>query len=400
MGRTDTRWPNSSQFDTAVQQAAFHPRGGLARATVSRTPNGLPRRFEGANAMAYLLVTPAGNSILRVFKQRPSSDVEGRYRALTRQANAGHPVFADARWLEKAVRIDGAWWPAVVMEYVEGQSLRAFVRAHLEDPRALEALADEWLRVVRLLAADGVEHCDLQHDNIKVGPDGRVRLVDLDAVWSRSLAAFTPNESGHPNYQHPERIRTSAWGPGTDPFSALVVLLSLRALAADPELWDDYHDDDNLIFTAAHFEQVMRDGLWFRLVSSRSLEVRRLTAQLARACGGRLSDVPGIAELAAPQVGQQVRPADWPVSGQSPAEPAPREAPPAPPAPPPTPAPASVGHPDGAAAAVPTPDETARLGGAPAPVPVPAPRHRAPPGGPGCGPWRSPWSRCWSSSRS
>ena len=385
MARTDMRWPNSSQFDTAVQLAAFHPGRELAGASVSSAPNGFLHRFEGANATAYLLRTRSADTILRCFKQRPSAEVEGRYRELAqRVAKAGHPVLAHARWLEQAVRIDGTWWPAVVMEHVGGKSLRAFVRARLDDPAALGALADEWLRIVRLLAADGLEHGDLQHDNIRVRADGRVRLIDLDAVWTPALAKFTPNESGHPNFQHPERLRTGSWGPGTDRFSALVVLLSLRALAADPELWDEYHDDDNLLFTAADFGRVMQDELWFRLASSRDLEVRRLTALLARACTGALADVPGTGELAGPRPGQPVRPPGWPEPRPA-APPGPRSTPspapdagPAPVAEPvqaPVPAPPTAPVPAGAPTAVRTPQDDDPAAHRP-PTPHPARRSR------------------------
>ena len=52
---------------------------------------------------------------------------------------------------------------------------------------------------------------------------------------------------GHKNYQHPKRTAED-YDDYVDNFPALVVYLSLLALAADPGLWS-FYNDDNLILT-------------------------------------------------------------------------------------------------------------------------------------------------------
>ncbi|WP_181233835.1 WD40 repeat domain-containing serine/threonine protein kinase [Enhygromyxa salina] len=67
----------------------------------------------------------------------------------------------------------------VAMEYVEGQSLREWVRA---SQRSVAQIIDVYLQAGRGLAAAhaaGIVHRDFKPDNVIVGDDGRVRVVDF-----------------------------------------------------------------------------------------------------------------------------------------------------------------------------------------------------------------------------
>ncbi|MFF3936905.1 hypothetical protein [Streptomyces phaeofaciens] len=313
MAESAPSWPDGAAFDKAVQLSAFPPHGRLDAAVVERN-GGLMRRMEGANAVAYVLRTPEGALVLRCFKDTPTPALRRRYEELEKRAaraggaDAGHPwVLADARWLDEAVRVDGRWWPAVVMEHVAGESLRAHLEAHAGRREELTLLAGRWREVLARLDGHGLAHGDLQHDNVRIADGGRIRLIDLDAVWTAEFAGEPPRECGHPHFQHPERFRhperlpAGGWDREIDRFSALVIQVSILALAVDPGLWDDFHNEDNLLFTAADFARPMDGPLWFRLAASRSVEVRRLTALLDAACRGSLGEVPSFRVLDVPE---------------------------------------------------------------------------------------------------
>ncbi|MCX5167037.1 hypothetical protein OG616_03295 [Streptomyces antibioticus] len=338
-------WPDVAAFDTAVQRAAFPRHGRLAGAVVERR-GGLMRRMEGANAVAYVLRASDGALVLRCFKERPTPALRLRYEALEKwaaRADAdaeGSWVPADAEWVEEAVRIDDHWWPAVVMEHVAGDSLRAHLEARAGRREELTLLADRWRGVLAWLDGLGMAHGDLQHDNVRIEEGGRIRLIDLDAVWTSELSAEAPREYGHPHFQHPERLRDGHGDRTADRFSALVIQASILALAVDPGLWDDFHNEDNLLFTAEDFALPMATPLWFRLAASRSVEVRRLTALLDGACRGPLSEVPPFRELDAPEPTAASAPsAGWTLTTPVPAPPI---APPLVPVPPAVPAPPTI----------------------------------------------------------
>ena len=65
---------------------------------------------------------------------------------------------------------DGKWYPLIIMEWVQGETLFQWLRARsLEGNReAIAAVADRWLEAVQELSDNSVAHGDLQHANVMV----------------------------------------------------------------------------------------------------------------------------------------------------------------------------------------------------------------------------------------
>ena len=157
------------------------------------------------------------------------------------------------------------------------------------------------MATVRGLGARRVAHGDLQHDNILIRRDGRFQLIDYDGMFVPAMRdlELQASEVGRPAYQHPERggppSNLDHFDERLDDFAALVILLSLAAVNA--ELWDEYHDDENLIIGAFDLraprespvltELAMRPppvGALARLVSSRSPRGASKTYRGSRQC--------------------------------------------------------------------------------------------------------------------
>ncbi len=78
--------------------------------------------------------------------------------------------------------------------------------------------------------------------------------MDLDGLWIPPLKDDPAEEYGHAHFQHPERVKSRYWGRRMDGFSALVVEVSVLALAIEPDLWDRYNDGgNNLILLSEDF---------------------------------------------------------------------------------------------------------------------------------------------------
>jgi eukaryotic-like serine/threonine-protein kinase len=95
-------------------------------------------------------------------------------------------------------------------------------------------------------------------------------------VWVPSLRS-APREVGHAAYQHPRHV-PSYWGPSVDAFPATLVYLSLRALAAEPALWDRFHTDDTLLLRYEDLTDARSSRVWGALAASPESLVRSLTA--------------------------------------------------------------------------------------------------------------------------
>ena len=275
-------WPTATDYVQAVQMSAGPLQvTGLRDARLVRDSFGMPASSSGQNAVVFEFSHPSGSLALRCFTRSPS-DAAARYRALAPAlANAKSEVVAPARWVHSAVEVAGERWPAVVMPWVPGVPLNITVEHLLHDPPGLQTLADALRDAVSDLARAGLAHGDLQCGNILVDPSGELHLVDLDGFYVPAIAR-PPGELGHPDFQHPHRAARD-WGPDIDAFSILVIDLSLRALASDPDLWR-FNSGENLILTREDYEQPRHTPIWQELAASVDPEVVRLTNLLADCC--------------------------------------------------------------------------------------------------------------------
>jgi eukaryotic-like serine/threonine-protein kinase len=122
--------------------------------------------------------------------------------------------------------------PFMVFEYVEGESLRAYLRRQGPLP------ADEVLRIGGELAetleyvhAQGIVHRDLKPENILIGPGGRVTLTDFGIALRQASRRLTfshlTNAVGTPDYMAPEQVRGERGDARTDVYALGVVLFEL-----------------------------------------------------------------------------------------------------------------------------------------------------------------------------
>ncbi|GAA3561906.1 Stk1 family PASTA domain-containing Ser/Thr kinase [Microlunatus spumicola] len=121
--------------------------------------------------------------------------------------------------------------PYIVMEYVEGQTLRDVVnaRAPLDPVEALDLLEP----VVAALAAAhdaGLVHRDVKPENVLIGARGRVKVADFGlakAISSQTQTATQGLLIGTVSYLPPELVTSGHADARSDVYSAGVVLFEL-----------------------------------------------------------------------------------------------------------------------------------------------------------------------------
>ena len=194
-----------------------------------------PTLARGSSAVVFQASVEGRPQALRCYIRDDASSRD-RYSALDAYL-AGYdlsPYVSGATWLDGAIQVNRATWPVLTMDWIDGRTLNEYVDFLVtsSNAAALTTLAAKWRELVALLQRSEFAHGDLQHGNVMVDQEGRLRLVDFDGVWIPQLAGQSPpTEFGHPNYQHPLQ---HAWDRWLDTFSALVIYLSLVALGKDP----------------------------------------------------------------------------------------------------------------------------------------------------------------------
>jgi serine/threonine protein kinase len=293
--RSGRPWPTPTDYVGAVQDSAALLDADLRSATLRRDSMGMPVSAVGQSAIVFQMDSPDGPIALRCYTRQPDQGAE-RYEALGRHLlrNPCHDLVA-AHWVESALRVGEEARPAVTMPWVPGRPVNLVLEDNLDRPEELRRFADGWLQMLERLRRANLAHGDLQNGNVLVDGDMTIRLVDLDGVWVPELDGQDPAEIGHPHFQHPGR--TSAdWGRDVDAFAGLVVYLSTIGLASDQDLWD-YHNGENLIFTAADFGAPGDSSVWTALTHSENPEVRALTNTLADICRSTRPPRASVAEL-------------------------------------------------------------------------------------------------------
>jgi predicted Ser/Thr protein kinase len=117
----------------------------------------------------------------------------------------------------------------IAMELVEGRDLSDVIT--LREPMALERKLDlviEVLDGLQFAHQRGVIHRDVKPSNVRVVPDGRVKIMDFGiARLQSSEASDAASIVGTPTYMAPEQITNGAITPATDVFSVGCMLYEL-----------------------------------------------------------------------------------------------------------------------------------------------------------------------------
>jgi formylglycine-generating enzyme required for sulfatase activity len=262
---------------------------------VACTSLGLPMLWSGNFADVYKIHCPAtGNTWALKCFTRAITGRQERYRQVAAQLEAAAlPFTVPFVYLERGIQVRGRWFPAIKMQWVQGQTLNRFVEESLDKPSMLRQLLDLWPKLAARLRDARIAHADLQHGNVLLvpTPDGKLalRLIDYDGMWVPSLAGAPSGELGHPAYQHPQRQRQGTYNADLDRFSHLVIYTAVHALAAGlGELWQRFNNDENLLFREGDFQCPERSELFQTLWADIDSDVHALAGHLVLACTGPL----------------------------------------------------------------------------------------------------------------
>jgi serine/threonine protein kinase len=156
----------------------------------------------------------------------------------------------------------------VAMEYVEGPTLRGWMKS----PHTWAERRDVLLQAARGLAAAhdrGVTHRDFKPENVIVGRDGRVRVLDFGLAKLAPRTAGRPDDTtdtqigaiaGTPRYMAPEQLRGQGASPASDQWAFCVAAYEL-AYDARPFEGDVFADVAAAVLTQQPREPPPKDDV-------------------------------------------------------------------------------------------------------------------------------------------
>jgi hypothetical protein len=299
-------WPASQDYNEAIQSPATsfsdpELKGGRAITNAL----GIPRPLSGNFADVYEFECPQTQSkwAIKCFTRKVNG-LRERYAEISRfLRQAGLPFMVPFRYIPQGIRVRGKWYPILKMRWIEGQLLNEFVRANLDRPARLQALSDVWKRMARRLREVKIAHADLQHGNVMLVPGTKdnslaIKLIDYDGMVVPALSARPSGEVGHPNYQHPQRLKEGTYNAEVDRFPVLVVATALRALTVGgAKLWEQHDNGDNLLFKESDLRAPAESALFNDLRRIGDAELCSLVELLTQAAGSPLAACPLVEEM-------------------------------------------------------------------------------------------------------
>jgi hypothetical protein len=269
----------------------------LASGQVVRQRNGEPLARSGNFALTYEVIAAGKRHAVRCFHKFCDA-LPQRYDAIARRlAETASPYFVDCEFQAGGIRTESGWYPIVRMDWVEGDTLGAFVADHHDDAVTLQQLRASLRVLARQLAGLGIAHGDIQPGNIIVRGATDLTLIDYDGMYVPELAPLGSAELGQRNFQHPGR-RWRHYHARLDAFSFAVIDVALGALAYRPQLWDIARCDESaFIFRAEDFLEPWTSSAfaWAREIPG--LETK--SQQLAAICQSPFDAAPGIEDFLA-----------------------------------------------------------------------------------------------------
>src|SRR5580658_7189314 len=166
----------------------------------------------GGQKLVFLAESPSYGSIaVKLIKPGSIAADQRAEREIEVAKSLGPPHFP--RLFEaKRVSIDGSDVICIYEEYLQGMSLRSAIQQNgrLSGPETTR-IAVEVLEALETLRTMGVVHRDVKPDNIHIGADGRVVLLDLGIARQLGEASLTDDHAFFgpltPGYGAPEQVR-------------------------------------------------------------------------------------------------------------------------------------------------------------------------------------------------
>jgi serine/threonine protein kinase len=167
---------------------------------------------EGGMATVYLAENTMLGSLvaIKVLKEDFVSNKNVRSRFLDeakKMVRVKHPNIIQVYDL-----IDAGDIVAIVMEYIEGQSLKDLIENQGKMSQIeIERLFPQILLALQHVHKAGFVHRDIKPSNFMLSTDGTIKLADFGIAKDKNVAAFTETgtQMGTPMYMSPEQIKST-----------------------------------------------------------------------------------------------------------------------------------------------------------------------------------------------
>ena len=219
---------------------------------------GEPYRSGGAFAVVFKMQDEQTGKCyaLKCFTEEQEGRAEA-YRQIAEELEfVDSPYVTSVKYLENELFVDSSCgddeFPVLLMDWVEGDTMEAYIAAHHGDSHAMSMLCYRFCKLAAWLRSQPFAHGDIKPDNIMVRPDGTLTLVDYDGMFVPAMKGKPSPTIGTKDFSHPLRT-IDDFDETIDDFALASIALSLKAISLDASLLEQYGTPDRLLFSATDY---------------------------------------------------------------------------------------------------------------------------------------------------
>ena len=247
------QYPLISEYVKAIQDAGDNLEQ-LAHLTPVLDNHGEPYRSSGAFAVVFKMQDKSSGKYyaLKCFTEEQQGRAEA-YRQIADELDmVDSSYITSVKYMEKELFVDSqseeGEFPVLLMDWVEGETMEAYIAANYHDQSAMSMLCYRFGKMAAWLRSQSFAHGDVKPDNIIIRPDGSLTLVDYDGMFVSSMKGCKSPTIGTKDFSHPLRTMDD-FDETIDDFSLASIALSLKAISMKSTLLDIYGASDRLLFS-------------------------------------------------------------------------------------------------------------------------------------------------------
>ena len=258
------QYPLISEYVRAIQDAASNL-DKLAHLEPVADKHGEPYRSSGAFAVVFKMRDPKTGRCyaLKCFTEEQEGRAEAYRRIADELETVDSNYLTTVKYYEGELFVDSPCddcFPVLLMDWIEGETMEAYVAAHCRDTYAMSMLCYRFCRMAAWLRSQPFAHGDIKPDNVMVRDDGTLALVDYDGMFVPTMKGQKSPTIGTKDFSHPLRT-VDDFDETIDDFTLASIALSLKAISLDPTLREKYGAADRLLFSVDDYRDLGKSAV-------------------------------------------------------------------------------------------------------------------------------------------